>query len=118
MHYQPDEFIELSNRVDGEGGYALSGDCVGEEFRLKIPDYKDEPKWKRLHTTGCGKSARFAVAYDPTQPIVLDLPVYDAKGQETGEVVKIRHEGERFDGPARAAVCAVDDDLGRWPRYR
>lgn len=108
MNYHPDDFLALTEEVERQGGYVQPDTCFPTQFRRRMPD----GTWKRDHTTGCGLPARFGITYDPTEP------VYFESRDDDGEKVIIDHPGEKVEGAAYAAVCAVDDSMGRWPRFQ
>lgn len=120
MNYHPDDFLALTAHIEGEGGFVQADACEGTTFRIKLPAAGGQDKmiWKRLTTTHCGMHARVGIAYDPTQPVKMELPVYDKRGKPTGDTITIDHPGEE---PAQATnfvlACAVDDAIGLWPRY-
>lgn len=122
MQYHPDDFLALADAVEGEGGFVQPDPCVGELVRLKIGG-----AWKRFQTAHCDMQARLAIPYDPTEPVNLEvyevvkdkdgLLVEMADGEYKRRKAKVLHEGEPDKGAAFAAVCAVDDAVGLWPRY-
>lgn len=116
MIYHPDDFLALNEEIERQGGYVQPDECLGEEYRIKQPS-SDGMVWKRFQTTNCGFHARFGVTYDPTAPVRLETAAYDDKGKHLYDVL-IEHPGEKVDGATYAAVCAVDDNLGRWPRFQ
>ena len=84
--------------VEGAGGTLLPEPCRPLKFRLKQPDQKSGGmKWTNLYTTGCGREARFAIPYK--------LPA-GARGDRMKER-----------GGGVVLACAVDDDIGKWPRF-
>jgi hypothetical protein len=107
MNYHPDDFIALSVVVETEGGSLLPEPCLGEEFRLKVPDFRGKKKWHTYRTCHCDLSAKMEIPYDPSEPISMVLPE---------DIVVTEHPGEK-DEPKLARVCAVDDAVGLWPRY-
>lgn len=108
MNYHPDDFLALTDEVERQGGFIQPDPCMPTEFRRRFKD----GTWKRDHTAGCGYQARFGVSYDPTDP------VYFVSCDDHGNRVVIDHPGEKVEGTAYIAVCAVDDDMGRWPRFQ
>lgn len=97
MQYHPDDFLRLAEEVENQGGAMLNDPCLPETYRLKVPDPDGALRWADYTTSGCLKDARFVVTYD--------LPA--------GE------EGDRMAarGGGFATLCAVDDDMGKWPRF-
>lgn len=97
MVYHPEDFIDLCSAVLDDGGHLLEDVCVGKTVRLRFPDGpEDRPVWKRYQTTNCGMVSRFDINYDAE---------YTAIGP---------------DGPLKnyVRVCAVDDAVGLWPRFK
>jgi len=90
MRYHPDDFLRLIALVEDAGGAAAEGACKGTKFRLKRPNSKGESRYQEFFTSGCGKEARFLVPYQKP------------KGGSTG----------------LAVVCAQDDNMGMWPKFR
>lgn len=118
MQFHPDDFLTLCSAVESDGGFVQPDACDGEIYKIKQPDHNGRLVWRRLTTTHCGKHARLAVHYDHTTEVDLELSVVDEDGQPTGEIATINHPGEpESDSPQFAAVCAVDDAVGLWPRY-
>lgn len=92
--YHPDDFIRLTETVEQQGGARLEEACVPSMFKLKVPDHSGDMRWKRFHTSGCRNHSRFVVQYDP------------------GEEVSETHPSGGL-----MTACAVDDDMGKWPRF-
>lgn len=117
MNYHPDDFMALTATVESEGGSILRDKCKGRKVVYALP----EGSRTTMFTAGCGLHARFAVPYDPTQPI--DIETYanidrevDGRTEEVRVRTRIKNDGEA----AKASfvpVCAVDDAMGAWPRY-
>lgn len=99
MNYEPDDFLALLEEVERKGGAHLSVPCIPHEYKIKLPDASGRMRSRRSFTASCGKDAMFAVPYEPV-----------ARSPE--EKKSMLERGAGF-----ATVCAVDDDLGRWPRY-
>lgn len=97
MQYHPDDFLRLMEAVEDAGGAMLAGRCMPKRFRLRVPRPGGGKRWKDFGTAGCGQEALFEVPYE--------LP----KGDLGAKMEK------RGGGSLR--VCAVDDDLGKWPRF-
>lgn len=87
MNYSKDEFLDLMTQVDDAGGEHLDEMCAARTYKFT------GERLKPATLPGCGNSTLFAVPYEG-----LDL-----KGNE----MPVQ--------PVRA--CAVDDDMGRWPRF-
>lgn len=99
MRYHPDDFLRLIELVEVTGGSQAEGRCEPVKFRLKQPDTKGEMRYKDFHTAGCRKEALFIVPYQK--------PEY--KGEDDTMI-----EG----GIGTGVFCAVDDSMGRWPRFQ
>lgn len=84
MKYDKDEFFDLMERVDADGGEHLDAQCQAREFTFS------GDKMRPVLLPGCGESALFHVPYEGIK-------------------------GAKDNGPVQ--VCAVDDDMGRWPRF-
>lgn len=87
MDYMQDEFFDLVERVEDEGGELLDDICKNRKY-----DFTGD-KIRSVVLAGCGNQSLFVVPYD----------ALDIKGKEAG--------------PHPVLVCAVDDDMGRWPRF-
>ncbi len=85
-------------QIEGVGGTLLPETCRPMKFKLKQPtDKAGEMKWKDLFTAGCGREARFAIPYS--------IPA-----GKRGETMRER-------GGGVVIACAVDDAIGKWPRF-
>jgi len=91
VDYKPDEFIALLEEVEHQGGALLNDPCEPSYFNLEQPDASGKLKLRKLSTTGCGNDCRMGVPYQPP---------------------------EGTTGAAFVAACAVDDNMGDWPRFR
>lgn len=69
---------------------------------MKLPTIGGKFSWKDIFTSGCGQESRFVIPYR--------LP----EGKLGAQMAK-HHDKEL--GPTLVA-CAVDDDMGRWPRFK
>jgi hypothetical protein len=114
VKYHPDDFLALSSAVLDDGGQMLEDSCEGTEFRLRFESGPmGRPIWKRYKTAHCNQVARFDVPYDPTEAVVIE-------DEETGAMVvnDAPAKPESVPPPKHARVCAVDDAMGRWPRFK
>lgn len=96
MNYHPEDFLDLMEAVEEDGGLALPEPCTPRKYTLSIPD---EQTGKRTHkdyfTTGCENTSRYLIPYQ--------LPEDgDSAVAEKGNLI----------------VCLVDDNVGSWPKYR
>lgn len=104
MLYNPDDFFALIEAVEEEGGAHLPEPCAPPRYRIKLPDPASGlRRMQTMQATGCHRETRFVIPYDK--------PIYE-RHEDTGKIVA---EGEVE--PSTLAVCAVDDDLGKWPRF-
>lgn len=87
MNYSKDEFFDLMERTEAQG-------CTHTEKMCKARKYEfTGTKSKPITLSGCGNTTLFLVPY--------------AGLDKNGKAL-----------PARTVeVCAVDDDMGRWPRF-
>lgn len=90
MKFHPDDFLALMSLVEAGGGALADGLCIGQKFRLKQPNVKGDARYQEFFTTGCGKETRFLVPY----------------------------KKQGADSTGLAVVCAQDDNMGMWPRYK
>ena len=88
MNYSPDAFLALMEQVEDQGGIHLKDRCVPRRYVLPREGSDGKKRNRTYFTTGCNADARFLVPYD----------------------------GEN--GPRSAVVCAVDDEMGKWPRFQ
>lgn len=101
-----------------DGGRMLADECVGTVFRLRFEDGPHgRPHWKRFHTTHCNQAARFDVYYDKFAPVDLsDDDGVRLAYDHPERPIKLPTQPDPSVGHAR--VCAVDDAVGLWPRYK
>lgn len=97
MLYHPSDFQRLAEEVENQGGTSLPGPHNPRKLTMKLPDAKGEQRWQDAFTTGCQQEAQFLVPYD--------LP-----DTRLGKAMEKR-------GAGIVQVCAVDDDMGKWPRF-
>jgi hypothetical protein len=99
MLYHPDDFERLVDTIEASGGTHMPGPHRAKKFKLKMPNGPDgKPRWTEVFTVGCERETRFLVPYA--------VP----KGR-LGKKMLQR-------GAGLVEVCAVDDDMGKWPRFR
>lgn len=122
MQYHPDDFLQLLDEVERQGGGLLQNKCKGR--KIAYPRSAGN-NMDIAVTTGCGKQARFAVHYlDRDSALEMgdfDFPARDYLGHvkdDAGEV-DFDFSGVKVDEsePQFAAVCAEDDAMGLWPRF-
>lgn len=99
MRYDPDDFLALLEEVERKGGAHLPDPCLPQEFKIRLPDGSGKKRTRRAFTSGCGKDMRMVIPYDPV-----------AKTDE-------ERKGMLKRGAGFVTVCAVDDDLGKWPKF-
>lgn len=89
MNYDQDEYFDLMERVEEQGGELQESICANQRYDFTGPNSKP------VTIAGCGNQSIFTVPYE-------------------GVVAK---DGEVEPGVYPISVCAVDDDLGAWPRF-
>ena len=99
MNYSPDDFLRLLEEVERQSGVHLPEPCTARSWRMQQPDAKGDMRWREVFATGCGKDKRFAVPYEPA-----------ATSAKERQAMKERGAGFVY-------ACAVDDDMGKWPRF-
>jgi hypothetical protein len=87
MNYEQEEFFELIERVEDQGGELLEEICRARKYEFT------GDKIKPVTLAGCSAQALFRLPYD----------ALDVKGNEVGVQPVV--------------VCAVDDSMGAWPRF-
>jgi hypothetical protein len=125
MNYHPDDFLNLIEAAEEQGGAHLSGEvCKPNSYRLNLPIDPERPRGpkrsERLTTTGCRRHAKFLVALLPDSHFVETLST-----EALRELIDIADFDDNShsqallaDGaPALAKACAVDDAMGLWPRF-
>jgi hypothetical protein len=110
MNFHPEDFQALCYAVEKERGALLMEPCKGRSLRYKLPDPKGRRSWRFYQTTHCNNSSRMEIPYNPAATV----RIYDP---EEPDVIIVDHAGEPK-RDAKATVCAVDDCVGLWPRYR
>lgn len=128
ISYTQDQWIALVNEIEAEGGfqaedeYGHLDECTPRTYDFIGPKKLD---LKDRVIEGCGNESIFEVAYDPHEPIHMELDAIDFHGDlrrdEDGDPITIciDHSGEAGAlGEAHSVtVCAVCDGIGWWPRY-
>ena len=89
MNYGQDQYFDLIDEVEDQGGELQEDLCSNTRY-----DFTG-PKSKPVTIAGCGNQSIFVVPYEGI----------------------VRKDGEVEPGVYPLAVCAVDDDLGAWPRF-
>ena len=87
MNYEQEQFFELIERVEDQGGEFLDDMCSARRYTFT------GDKVKPVTLAGCGAQTLFRVPYEATS----------VKGAALGE--------------RSLVVCAVDDGVGGWPRF-
>lgn len=121
MNYEGDEFLRLLVAVQDQGGALLPDKCEKVWYRLKQPT-PEGMRTKDVDTTGCGNESRLALIYDPTAPVDVAPAAFKRMDGKKVTFRGSKHPGEdgeimRARGGGIVTVCAVDDDVGRWPRF-
>lgn len=113
MNYSPQDFMALVAQIEGEGGYIDAEPCTG-----KVINYKIDGRTKHVSTAHCDMHTRVGVPYDSTEAVDLETYAEIVRdGRKQRVRTRIKHPGEASHKMAAAAVCAVDDAVGLWPRY-
>lgn len=123
MNYHPDDFLNLVEEVEAQGGVHLSTDThKPNHFHMNLPVDENNPTGpkarRRVSTVGCWRTAQFLVpqlpeAYFMSDEEIATDPSFDF--DDTKHPVAVMSDGET---PALAKVCAVDDSMGLWPRFQ
>jgi len=97
LQYHPDDFLRLSDEVERQHGTSVPGPHNPRRLRMKATDADGEERWQDAFTAGCGQETRFLVPYALPQG-------------KLGKAMEKR-------GAGVVEACAVDDDMGKWPRF-
>ncbi len=95
MNYEQEEFFELVETVEKDGGELLDTFCEDQVYKFTGKHSKS------VTLAGCRNQSLFSVPYN-----ALGIKRSEDGGSELVEV-----------GLHPIVVCAVDDDMGRWPRF-
>lgn len=107
--------------VERQGGAHSDERCVPQKFVLDQPKPGAEKMVKTdIYTAGCNAEAKFIVPYDPAQHVTVpgyngpDDPNADymTVAPSVGDAKAMKDRKSGF-----AVVCAVDDNMGLWPRF-
>lgn len=102
MLYHPDDMARLIEAVEAAGGTHMPGPHRAKKFKLRMPNGKPgealKERWQEVFTCGCERETRFL------------LPYAVPRGKLGKKML------ER--GAGLVEVCAVDDDMGKWPRFQ
>lgn len=98
MQFHPDDFDRLAAEVERQGGTSLPGAHNARRIYMKAVGPDGTEKHQDAFTIGCGREARFLVPYGLPQ-------------SKLGKAMEKR-------GAGIVEVCAVDDDMGKWPRFQ
>jgi hypothetical protein len=121
VNYHPDDFINLVEEVEAQGGAHLASETHRpRHFRINQPLDPDNPTGPKhsvkLPTSGCKRRANFLVALLPEAYFTEDsLTSPDFDFDDSKHPRAMMDDGET---PALAKVCAVDDAMGLWPRFQ
>ena len=122
MNYNKDDFLNLIEEVENQGGVHLTQEeHKPEVFRLDQPIDERRPdgakRTVRVQTSGCRRRALFLV---PLLPEAYFMDDEEAATSPDFDFDDTKHpQATMSDGatPALAKVCAVDDAMGLWPRF-
>jgi hypothetical protein len=120
MNYHPDDFLNLIEEVENQGGVHLSGEiCKGHVLRMNLPLDEDDPSGpkvnKKVITTGCNRRAKFMVPLLPEAYFDDEWYTHpDFDFNDGSNPTALMSDGESF---ALVKACAVDDAMGLWPRF-
>lgn len=92
MNYTKDEFFALVDAVEKQGGELTDDLCEPADYDFNLTKAQERTLGP-LTFPACGNASVFEVPYD-------------ALNKEGDEV-----------GVQPVKVCAVDDDMARWPRF-
>ena len=126
-HYNDQDFVRLLEANEAQGGEYLAETCIPRH--IKELDLK---KATPVYSTGCAEDAVFAVAYDPSATVTVHEPVLIPDPQNKDRKIQERDEDgtlhshpveHSVDGGNHGAlhvlrVCANDDLMRHWPRFR
>lgn len=139
MNYHPDDFLSLIEEAERQGGAHLREVCSPDSFRMNLPIDDENPTGPKhsvkMTSTGCRRAAKFLVPLLPdayfSQVDVTNNAVYADYDDDGNRVVRPvddsdfdfnpehEHQALMGDGtPMLAKVCAVDDAMGLWPRFK
>lgn len=139
MNYHPDDFLALLEEVEKQGGAHLNEVCKPTVFRLNLPIDWDNPRGpkrsEKIATTGCRRRTKFLVSMLPEAYFSQVNPVedtkiasYDRQGNRSTRPAQTTDfdfddsenpMARMSDGtPALTKVCAVDDSIALWPRFK
>ncbi len=132
------DFLRLIDAVTDAGGKHLDEACTGEVLEYKDPKTK---KVEKTTTNGCNQDTLFEVPYDPAATVAVPEPILEpdpdrsewtdengdgrvtrrARKNEHGEPIWeiVMRRGRENDGYLSSVkVCALDDNVGMWPRFK
>jgi hypothetical protein len=87
MNYSQTEFLRLLDQIESQSGEHLDKPCTPQTYNFT------GEKSKPMTFGSCGNFSLFSIPY----------AAQDVKGKDIGA--------------RKVQVCAVEDDLGRWPRF-
>jgi hypothetical protein len=127
-HYSNRDFVRLLTAVENDGGTYSGDECQYHEI-----DELTKMGHKPALSTGCEEAALFDVAYDPSSTVDVPEPILIEDDDENApqgrkkqrrnadaelEWTVVTREGDDTDSFRTARVCANDDLMRLWPRYR
>jgi hypothetical protein len=130
-HYTNPDFVRLIDAVESSGGFYPMEDCMAHEIDDLVSKIAPRPPM----STGCEEAALFDVAYDPAQPVEVNEVILvlddspdapegrhkadkDEEGNVRWKIVERPGENVPDDIRYTARVCANDDLMRLWPRFR
>ena len=126
-HYTDQDFVNLLEAVERQGGEYVPETCI--PHRVKELDLQHA---KPVYSTGCAEDALFVVPYDAHATVTVDEPVLIPDPQNASRKIQKRdddgtlhsHPVEHSDEGGSVGelhmirVCANDDFMRRWPRFQ
>lgn len=138
MNLAESDLDRLIAAIEAEGGNHLHGHCTPETI-----EYKTADKVVEGSTTGCYCETRFKIPYHPSDSVAVPSPIMEPDpnrperiDEDTGDPIVTRRARTDEDGrllwqiviakgdpefegiKSTVTVCAKDDDVGKWPRFK
>lgn len=131
MRYTADEFLALIESVEAQGGVHLPEEHGKRAHMYEMPS-AEGPRRVEVDLAYCGEESVFQLHYGAGTPVRVPVgaPKANPKTNREAYIQQIKDLEWRTDRPipeeAQAVlkngggvvkVCAVDDSMGRWPRF-